>query len=63
MTDTPDLMRRRLLAGVPLAGAALAVGQGAEAAETLLATGPADPLQPRFETNAHISTYYKLARS
>ena len=62
MTDTPDPIRRRLLAGVPLASASLALGAatGAEAAPAPL---PADPLQPRFDTTDHVATYYRLARS
>lgn len=61
MTDNPDPLRRRLLAGVPLASASLALGgtAHASAAEPV----PVDPKQPLFNTTDHVATYYKLARS
>ncbi len=60
MTDNPDPIRRRLLAGVPLASATLALG-----ATTAKAAAPVevDPRQPLFNTTDHVATYYKLARS
>lgn len=61
MTDTPDPMRRRLLAGVPLASASLALGGTANAA--VQERAPVDPKQPLFNTTDHVATYYKLARS
>ena len=61
MTDTPDPMRRRLLAGVPLASASLALGGTANAA--VHEPAPVDPKQPLFNTTDHVATYYKLARS
>ena len=60
-TDSPDPIRRRLLAGVPLASASLALG--ATTAEAAPAPGPVDPRQPRFDTTDHVATYYRLARS
>ena len=61
MTDTPDPMRRRLLAGVPLASASLALGGTANAA--VQEPAPVDPKQPLFNSTDHVATYYKLARS
>ncbi|MFT6683999.1 MAG: hypothetical protein ACJAQV_001166 [Loktanella salsilacus] len=54
-------MRRRLLAGVPLASASLALGGTANAA--VQEPAPVDPKQPLFNTTDHVATYYKLARS
>ena len=61
MTDTPDPIRRRLLAGVPLASASLALG--ATTVEAAPAPVPVDPRQPHFDTTDHVATYYRLARS
>ncbi len=62
MADTPDPIRRRLLAGVPLASASLALG-GTAASAADVAPVPVDPRQPRFNTTDHVATYYRLARS
>ena len=61
MSDTPDPIRRRLLAGVPLATASLALGAKSVAAAPMPV--PADPRQPLFDTTDHVATYYRLARS
>jgi hypothetical protein len=62
MTDTPDLNRRRLLAGVPFASVSIALG--APTAEAgAHAPVPGDPRQPHFDTTDHVATYYRLARS
>lgn len=62
MADSPDLIRRRLLVGVPLASASMALG--ATTAEAVVPPSVvADPLQPFFSTTDHVATYYKLARS
>ncbi|MBU2359466.1 hypothetical protein [Loktanella sp. M215] len=62
MPDTPDPIRRRLLAGVPLASVSLALGAGtAEAAAPIVL--PVDPRQPQFVTTDHVATYYRLSRS
>lgn len=63
MTDTPDPIRRRFLAGVPLASASLALGTGQASAAPAPVTAPVDPRQPLFDTTDHVATYYKLARS
>ncbi|MBS1300957.1 hypothetical protein [Loktanella sp. SALINAS62] len=64
MTDRPDLTRRRLLAGVPLASAALSFGTQAQAAggDAQTSDQPADPRQPRFTTTDRVAEYYRLAR-
>jgi hypothetical protein len=62
MTETPDSMRRRPLADVPIVSASLALGSTAADAATE-APAPVDPKQPLFNTTDHVATYYKRARS
>lgn len=62
MTDTPDPIRRRLLAGVPLASASMVLGATAADAGAPV-NAPVDPRQPLFDTTDHVATYYRLARS
>ena len=63
MTDIPDPMRRKFLAGVPLASASLALGANAAQAADAPVHAPVDPRQPLFNTTDHVATYYRLARS
>ncbi len=58
MSDILDPIRRRLLAGFPLASASLALG--ATAAEAAPAPVPVDSRQPLFDTTDHVATYYRL---
>lgn len=62
MSDNPDPIRRRFLAGVPLASVSLALGAGAAEA-AVPAPLSVDPRQPQFVTTDHVATYYRLSRS